>query len=49
MTTMMPHQELSIRWERCRKLLHELVPQAGGLIGGTKTKVFSCVLPSSRQ
>jgi Xaa-Pro aminopeptidase len=40
MTTMMPHQELSIRWERCRKLLHELVPQAGGLIVFSRLNIY---------
>ena len=37
---MMPHQELSGRWDRCRKLLHELVPQAGGLIVFSRLNIY---------
>src|SRR5512142_3397472 len=40
MTTMMQHQELNIRWERCRKLLHELVPQAGGLFVFSRLNIY---------
>jgi len=37
---MMPHQELGTRWDRCRRLLRELVPEAGGLIVFSRLNIY---------
>jgi Xaa-Pro dipeptidase len=37
---MMPHHELNARWERCRELLREFVPAAGGIIVFSRLNIY---------